>query len=217
MLFQSQRKLNNNLKSEMKNIKTLKFWAEWCKPCTALAVQLEGLEVTSYNIDDDSSRDALKKYQIRNIPALVFVEVDEKGNETEIHRHLGMISRQAYLDTVDALTYEKINPDYQQMVENLGSPKTENLYTQVIDFVKPGVDSISFMCDKERVNSIYGKLSANIEDFVNMLNDGERFRDFGTYYNNGDGRVRLEIIPEQMQKLKEECSNGELTLLAYWD
>lgn len=110
----------------MKNIKTLKFWAEWCKPCTALSVQLEGLEVTSYDIDDEASKNALEKYQIRNVPALVFVEVTEVDGEeveTELHRHLGMISRQAYLDTVDALAYEKVNPDYQDMVQNLRSPE----------------------------------------------------------------------------------------------
>jgi len=112
----------------MKNIKTLKFWAEWCNPCTALSVQLEGLEITSYDIDDESSSNALKKYQIKNVPALVFVEVTEVDGsevETELHRHLGMISRQAYLDIVDALANEKINPDYQVMVQNLGSPAQE--------------------------------------------------------------------------------------------
>lgn len=205
----------------MKNIKTLKFWAEWCKPCTALAVQLEGLEMTSYNIDDPKSAEALKKYQIKNIPALVFVEVTEVGKkevETEIHRHLGMISRQAYLDTVDALAYEKINPDYQQMVENLGSPRIESLYSQVIDFTKSGVDSLVFMCDQVKMNSIYGKLSNNIEDFVSMLNEeGSRFKEFGIYSNNGDGRVRLDIVPEQMENLKGKCPDGEITLFAFLD
>lgn len=205
----------------MKNIKTLKFWAEWCKPCTALSVQLEGLEMTSYNIDDPKSAEALKKYQIRNIPALVFVEVDEKENETEIHRHLGMISRQAYLDTVDALAYEKINPDYQEMVENLGSPREEErekIYTQVIDFKKSSVDSLRFMCDQKGMFSIYGKLSNNIEDFVKMLNEeGSRFKELGVYFNNGDGRVRLDIIPEQMENLKGKCPDGEITLFAFWD
>jgi thiol-disulfide isomerase/thioredoxin len=205
----------------MKNIKTLKFWAPWCKPCTALSVQLEGLEITSYNVDLPESAAALKKYQIKNIPALVFVEVtevDKKEVETEIHRHLGMISRQAYLDTVDALVYEKINPDYQQMVENLGSPRAESLYTQVIDFTKSGVDSLRFMCDQEGMLSIYGKLSNNIEDFVSMLNEeGSRFKEFGVYFNNGDGRVRLDIIPEQMENLKGKCPDGEITLFAYWD
>lgn len=204
----------------MKNIKTLKFWAEWCKPCTALSTQLEGLEMTSYNIDNPESAAALKKYQIRNIPALVFVEVTEvdgKEVETEIHRHLGIISRQAYLDTVDALTNEKINPEYQEYVANLGSPKTESIYTQVIDFNKSGVDSLSFICGEDRMFSIYGKLANNIEDFVSTLNSTERFSDYGTYYNNGDGRLRLEITLEQYEKLKEKCSNKELSLQAFLD
>ena len=203
----------------MKNIKTLKFWAKWCKPCTALSVQLEGLEMTSYNIDDEESAAALKKYQIKNIPALVFVEVtevDKKQVETEVHRHLGMFSRQAYLDIVDALAYEKINPDYQEMVENLGSPRTESIYTQVIDFTKSGVNSLRFMCVEEEMLSIYGKLSNNIEDFVSMLNEeNSRFKEFGIYSNNGDGRVRLDIVPEQMENLKGKCPDGEITLEAF--
>lgn len=204
----------------MKNIKTLKFWAEWCKPCAALSTQLEGLEMESINIDDESSRGALKKYQIRNIPALVFVEVTEvdgKEVETEIHRHLGMISRQAYLDTVDALTNEKINPEYQEYVANLGSPKTKSIYTQVIDFNKSGVDSLSFICGEDKMFSIYGKLTNNIEDFVSMLNSVEKFSDYGTYYNNGDGRLRLEITLEQYEKLKEKCSDKELSLQVFLD
>jgi hypothetical protein len=66
--------------------------------------------------------------------------------------------------------------------------------------------------------SIYGKLSNNIEDFVSMLNEeGSRFKEFGVYFNNGDGRVRLDIIPEQMENLKGKCPDGEITLFAYWD
>jgi thiol-disulfide isomerase/thioredoxin len=205
----------------MKNIKTLKFWAEWCKPCTALAVQLEGLEMTSYNIDDPKSAEALKKYQIRNIPALVFVEVDEKENETEIHRHLGMISRQAYLDTVDALAYEKINPDYQEMVENLGSPREEErvkIYTQVLDFSRSPLNSLRYLCDGKLAVIEYGTNQDNIQDFVRMLNESPQengnFNSYGLYVDNGDGRVRLEAFPEVIEKY---CPNGEMSLQAFWD
>lgn len=78
--------------------------------------------MTSYNIDEESSREALKKYQIRNIPALVFVEEDEKGNSTELYRHLGVIGRDEYQKTVDTLVNEKVNPEYQEYLENLGAP-----------------------------------------------------------------------------------------------
>ena len=109
----------------MKNIKTLKFWAPWCKPCTALGVQLEGLEITSFNIDEEEGSKAAAKYRIRNIPALVFVEVDEKGGEIEVYRSLGMISRKAYLDTVDSLVNGKVNPDFQELAAKVGSPVIE--------------------------------------------------------------------------------------------
>ena len=125
MLSQFQIKLNNNLKNKMKNIKTLKFWAPWCKPCTALGVQLEGIKMDSYNIDEEEGSKMAAKFRIRNIPMLVFIEVDGKGNETEIHRHPGVISKQSYLDTVDALANNKVNPDYQELVEKVGSPVIE--------------------------------------------------------------------------------------------
>jgi thiol-disulfide isomerase/thioredoxin len=208
----------------MKNIKTLKFWAEWCKPCTALAVQLEGLEMTSYNIDLPESAAALKKYRIKNIPALVFVEVTEvdgKEVETEVHRHLGMFSRQAYLDIVDALAYEKINPDYQEMVENLGSPREEErvkIYTQVLDFSISPLNSLRYLCDGKLAVIEYGTNQDNIQDFVRMLNESPQengnFNSYGLYVDNGDGRVRLEAFPEVIEKY---CPNGEMSLQAFWD
>jgi hypothetical protein len=211
----------------MKNIKTLKFWGEWCKPCTALSVQLEGLEMTSYNIDDKESAAALKKYKIRNIPALVFVEVDEKENEIEIHRHLGMISRQAYLDTVDALTYEKVNPEYQELVASIGSPQEEDeekvrIYSQVINFEGTSVDSIRYLIGEQQFDVLFGQRSENISDFVRMLNlspqENGRFNKYGRYFDNGDGRVLL-LVPVSILKdiARKYNSNERITLEAFWD
>ena len=109
----------------MKNVKTLKFTASWCKPCQVLATQLEGEEMTTYDIDDASSRDALKKYQVRNVPTLIFIEEDEKGNTTELHRHRGVIGKEDYRKLVDALANEKVNPEYQEVVERIGSPQVK--------------------------------------------------------------------------------------------
>ena len=109
----------------MKNIKTLKFWAPWCKPCASLSTQLEGLDVTNYNIDESEGSTVAAEFQIRNIPALVFLEVDENGKGKEIYRHVGVISRKDYLDTVDALVNGKVNPEYQELVQKFGTPKID--------------------------------------------------------------------------------------------
>ncbi len=79
----------------MKNVETLKFWAPWCKPCSVLSSQLEDFEITSINIDEQSSADLVKQYGIRNIPMLVFlVDGEEK------RRIGGVISKEMYNKTL---------------------------------------------------------------------------------------------------------------------
>ena len=79
----------------MKNVETLKFWAPWCKPCSVLSSQLEDFEITSINIDEQSSEDLVKQYGIRNIPMLVFlVDGEEK------RRIGGVISKEMYNKTL---------------------------------------------------------------------------------------------------------------------
>lgn len=82
----------------MKNVETLKFWAPWCKPCSVLSSQLEDFEITSINIDEQSSADLVKQYGIRNIPMLVFlVDGEEK------RRIGGVISKEMYNKTLHQL------------------------------------------------------------------------------------------------------------------
>jgi thiol-disulfide isomerase/thioredoxin len=88
----------------MRKVEALKFWAPWCRPCVALSTVLEGVEMRHYNIDEESSKDAVAKYRIRNIPQIVFVEVGDNGEDSqELHRHVGIISKQTYLDTLERL------------------------------------------------------------------------------------------------------------------
>jgi thioredoxin 1 len=82
----------------MSEIKVLKFWAPWCKPCTALSVQLEGLDIESHNIDHAETNPLVVKFKIRNIPMLVFLKDGE-----EVHRHAGLISKKVYLETLERL------------------------------------------------------------------------------------------------------------------
>lgn len=75
----------------MPKSKILKFHAEWCSPCKALALTLEGLtlpyEVVSVDIDEEP--DLAVKYGVRGIPTLVLV--NEEGNVVD--RLVGNITK----------------------------------------------------------------------------------------------------------------------------
>lgn len=206
-----------------KIVEVIKFSAEWCKPCGFLANELKDIELEIKNVDVDTEegQQLSKKYRVRGIPLILFV--DEKGEE--IHRHAGMISKKALTDIVDALVYDKVNPEYQELVAQIGSPQEDDnslfAYTQVIDFsageLRP-VDSLHYKCDGTTVFTEYGVRSSNIQDFVKMLNESPQengqFNAYGKYFDNGDGRVRLEIFPGAFLKA---CPNGKVSLEAFWD
>ena len=82
---------------EAGEIQTIKFWAEWCGPCRVMKKQLEGLEMTNVNVDDDP--DGLSaEYKIRQLPTIVFLKDDQ-----EVYRQTGLITKQAYLDIIETL------------------------------------------------------------------------------------------------------------------
>lgn len=83
------------------NIEVLKFSATWCGPCRVLAHTLEGVEGIT-NIDIDKDQETARKYGIRSVPALVFLE-DEK----EIGRSVGSITLDRYNQILDELKSPK--------------------------------------------------------------------------------------------------------------
>jgi thiol-disulfide isomerase/thioredoxin len=202
-----------------KIVEVIKFSAEWCKPCGFLANELKDIELEIKNVDVDTEEgQALsKQYKVRSIPLILFV--DENG--AEIHRHSGMISKKALTDIVDALLYDKVNPEYQELVAQIGSPQEDNklfIYTQVLDFGRSPLNSLDFLCDGVKTVTEYGTNQTNITDFVGMLNSDPQpngqFTAYGNYFDNGDGRVRLEAFPEVFAKY---CSTGKMSLEAFWD
>jgi len=68
------------------SVKVLKFSATWCGPCRVLSHTLEGVEGIT-NIDIDKDMETARKYNIRSVPALVFLKDDK-----EVGRSLGAIS-----------------------------------------------------------------------------------------------------------------------------
>lgn len=80
-------------------IRIFKFSATWCNPCKALAKQLDGitLPITSYDVDEHE--DLVEKYNIRNVPTLIFV--DDADNE--LKRLVGAVTKQKVIDTYNEL------------------------------------------------------------------------------------------------------------------
>lgn len=78
-------------------IEVLKFSATWCGPCRVLAHTLEEVEGIT-NIDIDKDMETAREYNIRSVPALIFLK-DGK----EIGRSLGAISLDRYNQILDEI------------------------------------------------------------------------------------------------------------------
>ena len=83
------------------NIEVLKFSANWCKPCKILASTLkDAAEVTSIDVEQDI--ETARKYNIRNVPTLVFLK-----DGVEVHRVIGSISLQGYKNILTEINDSK--------------------------------------------------------------------------------------------------------------
>ena len=78
-------------------IEVIKFGASWCGPCRVIAKQLEGLDFTSIDIDEDQEGLA-RKSNVRSVPTLIFMK-----DGIEVSRHSGLLTRQEYLDKIETL------------------------------------------------------------------------------------------------------------------
>ena len=78
--------------------KIKKFSATWCGPCRVLKQNLEGFtRVPVEEIDVEANTDETTKYNIRNVPVLVYL--DENGNEVD--RTVGLITVQKINEIID--------------------------------------------------------------------------------------------------------------------
>ena len=82
-------------------LEVLKFSASWCRPCRTLAQMLEGVEgITS--VDIDSQPDVAREHGVRSVPLLLF-----KVNGKEVHRHVGLLSKDKYLNLITEIHSSK--------------------------------------------------------------------------------------------------------------
>ena len=103
---------------------------------------------------------------------------------------------------------------------------TTSVYSQVLSFTgTPNYNSIQYRCDGSTVEACYSIEAQNtMTDLVNLFNTPAPdplppscttpsfcycWTDYGTYYDNGDGRVRCEMPTSLYNTL---CPNGTLTL-----
>jgi hypothetical protein len=105
-------------------------------------------------------------------------------------------------------------------------PETIPVYSQVLSFTgTPNYNSIQYRCSGITIEACYSiENQNNMADLVNLFNtpppsplppscDNPTFcycwTDYGIYYDNGDGRIRLEMPVSLYNTL---CPNGTLTL-----
>ena len=83
------------------NIEVLKFSASWCGPCRVLSQTLEGVENIT-NVDIDNNMEQARKYNIRNVPTLVFLK-----DGVEVHRKSGIMSISLFNEIIDEIKFSK--------------------------------------------------------------------------------------------------------------
>jgi hypothetical protein len=119
-----------------------------------------------------------------------------------------------FVSTFDIIVHNNRNRCLFNLLETSEpSPINESVYSQVVSFTTP-MNSINYKCNGEIKSIKYGSDSNNLTDLVAMFNSLPTFTQYGTYYNNGDGRVRLEMPVDVYQSF---CFNGTVTLQVFYD
>lgn len=87
-------------------ITILKFESDSCPQCKALSVTLERIskenkiDVKNIDIEEDNNQDLIRKYNIRSIPTIIFLNEDKEYNR--------LIGNQSYTTINKIINYDTI-------------------------------------------------------------------------------------------------------------
>ena len=87
-------------------IKILKFESDSCPQCKALSVTLERIskenkiDIKNIDIEEDNNQDLIRKYNIRSIPTLIFLNKDKEYNRLVGNQSYATINKIINYDTI---------------------------------------------------------------------------------------------------------------------
>ena len=87
-------------------IKILKFESDSCPQCKALSVTLERItkeyktDMKSIDIEEDNNHNLIRKYNIRSIPTLIFLNEDQEYNRLVGNQSYATINKIINYDTI---------------------------------------------------------------------------------------------------------------------
>ena len=87
-------------------IKLLKFESDSCPQCKALSITLERIskenkiDIKNIDIEEDNNQDLIRKYNIRSIPTLIFLNEDKEYNRLVGNQSYATINKIINYDTI---------------------------------------------------------------------------------------------------------------------
>lgn len=87
-------------------IKLLKFESDSCPQCKALSITLDRIskenkiDIKTIDIEEDNNQDLIRKYNIRSIPTIIFLNEDKEYNR--------LIGNQSYATINKIINYDTI-------------------------------------------------------------------------------------------------------------
>ena len=87
-------------------INILKFESDSCPQCKALSITLERIskenkiDIKNIDIEEDNNQDLIRKYNIRSIPTLIFLNEDQEYNRLVGNQSYATINKIINYDTI---------------------------------------------------------------------------------------------------------------------